>query len=298
MPQPSPERIVPPTRLLVSGRQDSKYMTRLFARRSKGTSDWLLIFTEAGQACFHTSSGIFHARGGDVLLFHPDTPQHYGIDESHGYWKNTWTHFLPRPGCLDWMQWPELSPGLMHLHIDHPMREQVLGELAIMDAAAHSTGARQEELAVNALERALLLCDTVNPRHANGVRDARIRKAIDLICNRFVERFTLDGLARQCGLSRSRLAELFSRQVGMPPLAFLEDHRLRRARELLEHTSSTLEEIAGQSGFSSAFYLSLRFKKHFGISPREYRRRRSSEGKGTRGATGLKLRSRRLKKRV
>jgi len=73
-------------------------------------------------------------------------------------------------------------------------------------------------MAVNALERALLLCDTVNPRHIECRRDPRIRKAVDLLCRRSDERFTLAELARRCGLSRSRLAELFRQQVGVAPL--------------------------------------------------------------------------------
>ncbi|MDR3228585.1 MAG: helix-turn-helix domain-containing protein, partial [Puniceicoccales bacterium] len=111
---------------------------------------------------------------------------------------------------------------------------------------------------MNALERALLLCDAVNPRHAESRLDERVRKAVEVLCRTPGERFTLEGLARQCGLSRSRFAELFREQVGVPALEFLEGRRLRRVRELLEHTSLNLSEIAEQTGFSSPFYLSLR----------------------------------------
>jgi AraC family transcriptional regulator of arabinose operon len=84
----------------------------------------------------------------------------------------------------------------------------------------------------------------------------------------------VETLARRCGLSRSRFAELFREQMGVSPLAFLENQRLRRARELLEHTSLNLAEISVQAGFASPFYFSLRFKKHFGASPRNYRRQK------------------------
>jgi AraC family transcriptional regulator of arabinose operon len=179
---------------------------------------------------------------------------------------------LPRPDCLDWLQWPEFAPGMMCLHLEEPVREQVRHELYQMDAFLHGAGRRQEEFAVNALERALLLCDGQNPRHDESQQDARIRKAAHLLCRNPEERFTLDGLAQRCGLSRSRFAELFREQMGVPPAEFLENLRLRRARELLEHTSLNLAEIAEQSGFTSPFYLSLRFKKQFKVSPRDYRK--------------------------
>ena len=273
---PAPAHIIPPTQLLFTGLQEETSIRRSFARRPSGTDDWLLVYTESGRAYFRFPGGEFAARGGDAVLICPGTPHDYGLDERCGCWKNTWTHFLPRPECLGWMQWPEFAPGMMHLALERPIREQVRTALAVMDTATHATGCRTEELAVNALERALLLCDTVNPRYHENRRDARVQKATDWIYRHFAERLTLEELARRCGLSRSRLAELFREQVGAPPLAFLEAQRLRRARELLEHTSLTLTEIAGQTGFSSPIYLSLRFKNHFGTNPRDYRTRKQS----------------------
>jgi AraC family transcriptional regulator of arabinose operon len=272
MQKTSRARIIPPTRLLVTGRQESRQP--LFARRPAGVDEWILIYTEGGASYFKSSGGEFAGKAGDVVMIRPGTPHEYGLDKRNGYWKNTWTHFLPRPDCLNWLQWPEFAPGLMHLHLDAPLREQVRAELHQMDAAAHGAGRRHEELAVNALERALLLCDSQNPRHAGKRQDARIRKAAHLLCLRPDERFTVEALARRCGLSRSRFAELFREQMGVSPLAFLENQRLRRARELLEHTSLNLAEISVQAGFASPFYFSLRFKKHFGASPRDYRRRK------------------------
>ena len=266
-----PISLVPPTRLLVTGRQES---TRpLFAKRPDGSADWILIYNEGGRSYYRSAGVEFFARAGDMILIRPWTPHEYGLDESHGYWKDTWTHFLPRPDCLEWLHWPELAPGLMHLRLAGAVRAQVRAELYSMDAAAHGTHRRHEEFAVNALERALLLCDSRNPLHAGSRLDERIRKAMRLLCERPEERFSVEALARKCGLSRSRFAELFCEQAGMPPLAFLEQQRLRRARELLEHTSLNLAEVSLQCGFANAFYFSLRFKKQFGVSPRAYRKR-------------------------
>ncbi|MDD5350357.1 MAG: helix-turn-helix domain-containing protein [Chthoniobacteraceae bacterium] len=270
--------LIPPTRLLVTGFQEGT--RRISARRPAGTNDWLLVYTEAGQAVFRFPGGAITACADDAVLIRPGTPHDYGIDERHGYWRNWWAHFLPRPDCLDWLQWPAFAPGMMRLHFAPPQREQILAALALADGESHATGRRRGELAVNALERALLLCDSVNPRYGENRRDPRIRKAMGLLCRKPGEHVTVGGLARECGLSRSRFAELFRQQTGVPPLAFLEQQRLRLARELLEHTASTLEEIAEKAGFSSPFYLSLRFKKHYGLSPRAYRQRIASGGAG------------------
>ena len=143
-----------------------------------------------------------------------------------------------------------------------------------MDTASHANHRRHEELAINALERALLLCDSINPRYRENQRDPRIRKAIELISQQPEERLTIDSLASKCGLSRSRLAQLFKQETGDSPIAFLETQRLRRTRDLLEHTHLSLTEIAEKVGFASPFYLSLRFKKQYGVSPRDYRQQK------------------------
>ncbi|MDR1284414.1 MAG: helix-turn-helix domain-containing protein [Opitutaceae bacterium] len=275
MTKPDVLSIVPPTRLLVSGQQESR--SRCFAWRPQGTRDWLLVLTEGGRARFRFYEGEFIATRHDVVLVRPGTVHDYELDERYGYWKNIWVHFLPRPDVLGWLRWPEVATGIMHLRLAASVFGRVRKELLLMDAEGHATGRGREQLAVNALERALLFCDAVNPRHEEGRLDERIRKAVDMLGNVSGEGFTLEGLAVRCGLSRSRFAELFRKQVGMPPLAFLENRRLLRVRELLEHTSLSLAEIATQTGFSNAFYLSLRFKKNFGASPREHRRRRVSE---------------------
>jgi AraC family transcriptional regulator of arabinose operon len=273
MPSPVPPLLVPPSRLLVTGRQEGG--KNHFARRISGSADWLLIYTEQGRAYFRFSGGEYIAGPGDLVLIKPGTPHDYGIEESHGYWKNTWIHFLPRPDCLPWLQWPERAPGLMSLSLPSSLRRPVLKELEFMGDSIKGSGRRQEELAANALERVILLCDSINPRHIENKGDQRIRKAVDILSRRYHEPFTLDEVAKSCGLSRSRLAELFQKETGTTPMKFLENTRLRRAGELLKHTSLRLEEIAGQVGFSNSFYLSLRFKKFSGLNPRAYRGKHS-----------------------
>jgi AraC-like DNA-binding protein len=56
----------------------------------------------------------------------------------------------------------------------------------------------------------------------------------------------------------------------MSPIDFLRSYRLRRAAEMLHEGSFTLAEIADKTGFSTYSYFSKSFKKHFGVSPKEY----------------------------
>jgi AraC family transcriptional regulator of arabinose operon len=242
--------------------------------RPRGTKDWLLIYTERGHCLVRFPGGEFLAGAGDVLLFQPGTPQDYGQPVSGGRWKHVWVHWVPRPEAAEWLAWPELSPGLRHLLLPHELRRAVLRELVLADSALRSNLHRGEFLATNAVERALLLCGRANPGAGDPRWHPRIQQAIDYLAKNLHEPQRLENLARRFGFSRSRFATLFRRQAGQPPCQYLEAQRLAHARHLLAYTRQTLAEIAGHAGFSSPFYLSLRFKKHFGHSPRTFRQQR------------------------
>ncbi len=239
--------------------------------RPKGTRDWLLLYTEEGGCLARFKGGEFRSSPGDVLLYRPGTAQDYGLHDAREKWKHVWVHWVPRPPVLEWLDWPELSPGLRHLALPLDLRETVLRELVHVDAVLRSRQPRGEALALNALERALLYCSRANPRETGPRRHPRIQAAVDFLAQNIREPQTLEDLAQRFGFSRSRFAALFRQQVGRPPGEYLEGQRLARARHLLSYTGQTLTEIAEATGFSSPFYLSLRFKKHYGKSPRVFR---------------------------
>ena len=274
VPPPLPERIEavrPVLRHLVMGHfnEGRGYATW----RAHGTTDWLLIATVSGSGRFGFDGGEARTVPGELTLLHPNTLHDYGIAPASPSWELLWAHFHPHPHWLEWLDWPPLAPGLVHLVLDAaPLRTEILTNL---DAALHhSTGAhrRREEFAMNSLETALLLCDTVNPRQGQPVLDSRVRAAVDYLCRNYTHNLSLDQLGAVVGLSGSRLGHLFRKQVGLTPVQFLERQRLERACQLLEFSSRPIHSIAEELGFENPFYFTLRFKRHLGQNPRDYRK--------------------------
>ncbi|MFC3737352.1 AraC family transcriptional regulator [Paractinoplanes deccanensis] len=85
--------------------------------------------------------------------------------------------------------------------------------------------------------------------------------------------WTVSALASTAGVSRASFARRFGELVGEPPMAYLSGWRLTLAADLLRQGDATLEAVARQVGYGSAFSLSNAFKRRYGVSPQDYRRR-------------------------
>jgi AraC-like DNA-binding protein len=104
-----------------------------------------------------------------------------------------------------------------------------------------------------------------------GNERTAVQRARWYIEQRFAEGLSLGELARHVSLSRYHLLRAFRAEVGMPPHAFLESVRIRRAQQLIEE-GKPLVEVAVEVGFSSQSHLTERFKRILGVTPGQYAR--------------------------
>jgi AraC family transcriptional regulator of arabinose operon len=212
---------------------------------------------------------------GDTVLFQPGAPQDFGGDASSESWEVVWAHFVPPPHWLELVRWPELSPGILHLQVaTSSLRDRIEACLVDTDRLAVSGLPQAHRLALNALEKALLWWDVQNP--SQRPLDPRVVEAIDYLSHNLHRRVTVGELADAVHLSASRLAHIFSREMGLTPRRYAERQRLGRAKQLLEVTQLPVNEVARQAGFESQFYFAARFKKLTGRTPSEFRAWRRS----------------------
>ncbi|MFE9333805.1 helix-turn-helix domain-containing protein [Streptomyces sp. NPDC006925] len=102
---------------------------------------------------------------------------------------------------------------------------------------------------------------------------------------RLDEPLTLDDLARQAHLSRRTLARRFDEALGLPPLRWLQQERLRHAQHLLETTALPVDQVAAHSGLGSAANLRRHMTRQLGISPQSYRHAFEARAHGGTGTT-------------
>jgi AraC-like DNA-binding protein len=118
--------------------------------------------------------------------------------------------------------------------------------------------------------------ETLPPQNTGwlaGLRDPPVSKALALIHARPSFSWTIEGLARQCGVSRSVFAERFAQLVGVPPMHYLARWRMQVASELLNRGHLNMAAIAAEVGYESEAAFSRSFKRMMGVTPSAWRQR-------------------------
>jgi AraC-like DNA-binding protein len=107
-----------------------------------------------------------------------------------------------------------------------------------------------------------------------GLKDPFVARALMLIHGRLGEPWTVDELARQIGLSRSALADRFTRLIGEPPMHYLARWRLQVAAQRLSSSHEPTVRIAYEVGYESEAAFNRAFKRLFGLPPASWRKGR------------------------
>jgi LacI family transcriptional regulator len=79
-------------------------------------------------------------------------------------------------------------------------------------------------------------------------------------------------ILRSIPLSRRVLENRFVKLLGKTPHQAILQQRLERVHTLLRESDLPLDKIAAQAGFEHTEYMSVVFRKHFGMPPGTYRK--------------------------
>ncbi len=110
-----------------------------------------------------------------------------------------------------------------------------------------------------------------------AVSDDRLRKVLTYFHEHIEDPVSVEELCAHVDVSRRWLEYTFQSLLKETPYQYMRRTRLEFAKRLLtEEPSAKVYQIAERVGFSSAKQLTKVFRREFGISPREFRRRNSS----------------------
>ena len=78
-------------------------------------------------------------------------------------------------------------------------------------------------------------------------------------------------VAEKFCFSQSYITRLYKSQTGITPIQYVDEMRMKKAIELLNHRSLTMDQIAEAVGYKNQFYFTKRFKKYDGVPPSKYK---------------------------
>ncbi|UXT84594.1 AraC family transcriptional regulator [Agrobacterium tumefaciens] len=175
-----------------------------------------------------------------------------------------------------------LLPSIVQIPSRSPKLHRLQNLLTLMESEGRDPGAASEFIIVRLVELALVeilrtptlgFPETVNPANRGllaGLRDPVAAKAIRAMHENVGREWTVNSLARLCGVSRSAFATRFRDIVGIGPISYLLRWRMALAKEGLKSGTARVEEIAFSVGYKSASAFSTAFTRAVGCSPSRF----------------------------
>ncbi|SDX91787.1 AraC family transcriptional regulator [Flavobacterium degerlachei] len=97
-----------------------------------------------------------------------------------------------------------------------------------------------------------------------------ITQVLEYIRLNLRENISLKNLSDICCMSTTSFYRFFKRELGMSPIEFVISEKMRCAKKLLKNPSIQINEVCHLSGFEDSNYFIRLFKKHEGITPKQY----------------------------
>jgi AraC-like DNA-binding protein len=166
-----------------------------------------------------------------------------------------------------------------------PSGEWIESSIRYLASEAGSTGAGRsallaklaEALFIETLRRYMAELPAERTGWLAAARDPAVGRALAAIHHEPAQAWTVSGLAKQAGASRSAFAARFNHFLGEAPLAYVARWRIQLGARLLETTADSVLQIALKVGYESEAAFNRAFKREFGLPPARYRRGRSSD---------------------
>ena len=104
------------------------------------------------------------------------------------------------------------------------------------------------------------------------ITSSAVLKALDYINANYNSAVTMEQLCSVAGVSQQHLCRLFRSALGSRPMEYVAKRRIQTAKELLNSSDYSVDEISERVGFCSGSYFCKLFKRYEGMTPTEFRR--------------------------
>ena len=100
----------------------------------------------------------------------------------------------------------------------------------------------------------------------------KLYEAREIVTHNFSQPPSITQLSKMIGLNSNKLKKNFKELFGVPVFKYIQEERLNKAYELLQHSEKTVQETAWEVGYESLSSFSNAFQKKFGSRPNEVKK--------------------------
>lgn len=243
------------------------------AKKGRILNEYQLLYITEGRGKFQCESlgrqKTIQIEKGMMFLLFPGEWHTYSPEKSTG-WKEYWIGFngrfidnLIREGFFTKAK-PVLNVRL---------REEIvkLYNEAIEVSTAQESGFQQVLAGIVDRLLGLAYYNDRNSQFQESDAASKIGQAKLMIYDNFTT-ITPEEIAAKLCLSYSSFRKTFKEYTGFSPAKFINDVRMRKAKELLTNTSMNIKEVAYSVGYNNHDYFFTAFRHSTGQTPAEYRK--------------------------
>lgn len=240
------------------------------------THDFFEIsFLLEGEATYWFQNQWHTIRGGDLLLFNPQ------VEHAEKQSTTSYSHQL-HIGIRQF-QLPDLAPNVFPTASPHVLLRE--NQLQIFDKAWQLMKEFNDQpdgfkLMGQALVTELLIFLLRSVQSNERFEEAKQRPTLknerltrvvtsvqSYIEHNFEKDISLESLASAYYVSPTYLSKSFKEQLGISPITYLIQVRLKHAFQLLQDQHGSVKDVAQAVGYEDAYHFSKSFKKIYGVAP-------------------------------
>ena len=233
-----------------------------------------LFYVIDGEIVIETKKESFTAVEGDMVLIPAGTMHNFHLSKLN-FAKKYWLHVDIFSGTDNFFQHYSL-PYKIHVGKNNYIESLFQSILKL-----YKSNTLCDRLSVSSMICSILsfYAEQGDYQDNNAVYD-EIDATIAHIKANYSLHFTLNELAKVASLSPSYFVRKFKERTGQPPLKYINNLKLERAKFLLEHSNKFINVIMEEVGFLDQAHFSKLFRATTGYSPRKFREVFTNRTKG------------------
>ena len=238
---------------------------------SRPTQRYMIVITIRGEGRLLSSDGSeYLLDGGSVIVHPPGLSCTFYIEDD--CWDIIWFYI-----DKDAVEMQDFAGKISYWHDLYQFPEMAVAMEGYLHEheRMHCVNARYtQEAAENYAELIVISLNRILERNPS-TRTDNVREMVDSIWLTVRQDISRDWqvpeLARQAGMSQSTFQRYMRKVFNCPPKQMLLNIRMEEAKHLLASTNYPLRTIAERLRYSDRFAFSYAFKRHVGLSPRQFR---------------------------